>query len=174
MILYQIVYVSFNLRTILTQGPRDTRQLQSVYWSFNLHTGLNLVLKFRWSKNLIVYCIGYALGILVGSKLKLLVDMLLSDNCKGRIVNWQIFLGIGDWVTCWFGRKDASRLVCCISWRKYERDCLKLWRRVPIRLYYLMSQSTLEAVSRLSNCSRSKISTCFWFRVRLCCVTCKL
>jgi uncharacterized protein YebE (UPF0316 family) len=131
----QIVYVSLlTMRTILTlKGQRYQAAAISLVEVLIYITGLNLVLKnLDDPKNLIVYCIGYALGILVGSKIEELLALgyvtvqIITEREDCQLADILRDRGFG--VTCWFAEgRDASRLVLTVlAKRKYERDLFKI------------------------------------------------
>jgi uncharacterized protein YebE (UPF0316 family) len=131
----QIVYVSlFTVRMIFTlKGQRLLAASISTIEVLIYITGLSLVLKnLDDPKNLAVYCIGYAIGILSGSKIE---EMLALGYVTVQIIAEREELCLlkalrerGFGVTSWLAEgRDGDRLVLeVLTKRKHEKELFKL------------------------------------------------
>jgi uncharacterized protein YebE (UPF0316 family) len=131
----QVVYVSlFTMRTIFTlKGQRYYAAGISIVEVSIYITGLTLVLNnLDDPKNLAAYCIGYALGILSGSKIE---ELLALGYVTVQIITEREDCGLaallrekGFGVTSWYAEgKDASRLVLTVlAKRKYEKELFRI------------------------------------------------
>jgi uncharacterized protein YebE (UPF0316 family) len=114
-----IAYVaSFTLRLILVvKGRKGVASLLAMVEVFIYLIGLNLVLKNLDSKvNMAAYCIGYGIGVYVGSKIEeylalgYLVVQVIVDSISIDLPNRLRDLGYG--VTTWTADgRDGKRLV---------------------------------------------------------------
>ncbi|ATW26258.1 DUF2179 domain-containing protein [Candidatus Formimonas warabiya] len=131
----QIVFVSlFTMRMIFTLKNRTyLASLISMVEVFVYVLGLNLVLKSLDNPaHLAVYCVGYALGILVGSKIE---EKMALGHVVVQIIAQREDIHIADTlrqsgygVTTWYAEgRDTSRLVMeVLTKRKYESRLFKL------------------------------------------------
>lgn len=115
----QIIYVSaYTLRMILTlKGQKYVAALISTFEVVVYVLGLNLVLNYLDQvTSLIVYALGYALGILIGAWIEEKIALgyvtvkVISNEFDGGIANKLRDKGYG--VTAWLGSgRDGDRLV---------------------------------------------------------------
>lgn len=115
----QIVYVSaYTLRMILTlKGQKYIAALISMFEIVIYVLGLNLVLSYLDQISaLVVYALGYGLGILVGAWIEEKIALgyitvkVICDQTRGTIVTTLREKGYG--VTSWLGNgRDGDRLV---------------------------------------------------------------
>lgn len=130
--LIQIVYVSaFTLRMILTlKGQKYIAALISTFEVTVYVLGLNLVLQYLDQvASLVVYALGYALGILVGAWIEEKIALgyitlkVISNVSDERIEQKLRDKGYG--VTSWIGNgRDGDRLVMEILAKRKNQNAL--------------------------------------------------
>ncbi|WP_265332389.1 DUF2179 domain-containing protein [Zhaonella formicivorans] len=131
----QIIYVSFfTVRMIFTlKGQRTLASMISAVEVFIYMTGLSLVLKnLDDPKNLAAYCVGYAIGVLVGSKIEEWVALgyvtvqIITGQEDSQLAEMLREQGYG--VTSWLAEgRDGARLVLeVLTKRKFEPHLFKL------------------------------------------------
>ncbi|MEL7564043.1 MAG: DUF2179 domain-containing protein [Dehalobacterium sp.] len=134
-LLIQIIFVSlFTIRMIFTLKNRSyLASIISVVEIFVYVTGLNLVLKNLDNPiNLAVYCLGYALGIIIGSKIeeKMALGYVLVQiitECEESYMA-DVLRQSGYGVTTWFAEgRDSNKMVMeVLTKRKHEPRLFKL------------------------------------------------
>lgn len=131
----QILYVSFfTIRMIvMLKGMRTVAAMLSMGEVFIYVMGLSLVLdRLNEPINLIVYCLGYGAGVIIGSKIEermalgYLVVQIITDSLHEKLPNYLRDRGYG--VTAWVGEgRDRPRLMMnVLTKRKNHRNLLSL------------------------------------------------
>ncbi|WP_028545957.1 DUF2179 domain-containing protein [Paenibacillus taiwanensis] len=147
----QIVYVSFfTLRMILTlKGQKYYAAALSCVEITIYVLGLNMVLKYLDQPiSLIVYALGYGLGVLVGSWIEEKIALgyvtlrVIVNNPESSVPNHLRDLGYG--VTTWIGSgRDGERLMLeVLARRKNQKKLYQSIMDVEPRAFIVTSEPT--------------------------------
>ena len=147
----QILYVSFfTIRMILMlKGMRTVASLLSMAEVAIYVTGLSMVLdRLSDPVNLLVYCLGYGLGVIIGSKIEermalgYLTVQIITDSVHVDLP--QQLRGKGYGVTVWHGEgRDGPRLMMhVLTKRKNHRNLMAFLEQADNKAFVIAHEPT--------------------------------